>query len=242
MRGAGRPAASAAAVMVGIASHVAQIDRTAHPGHRPLCEPAAQAQHGGSESRDQHRRACRARHLDLRRDPVQLAAEPGGLLRQQAGEHCQVLPRMRNRPAVIEPERVLHHVAVAQADTERQPVAGRGLGGQRLLRERRRVTRIGGNDGSPQFNPVSLTSGDGQHRQCVEAKRMREPRGCKPIPLGALSRRDERLQCLCRDRPSKPDSDAHQLPPRLDGNLVTSRWPMDLAAYNREMMKLIGIK
>jgi protease I len=28
----------------------------------------------------------------------------------------------------------------------------------------------------------------------------------------------------------------------VDGNLVTSRWPMDLAAFNREMMKLIGIK
>ena len=26
----------------------------------------------------------------------------------------------------------------------------------------------------------------------------------------------------------------------VDGNLVTSRWPMDLAAFNREMMKLIG--
>lgn len=25
----------------------------------------------------------------------------------------------------------------------------------------------------------------------------------------------------------------------VDGNLVTSRWPMDLAAFNREMMKLI---
>ena len=28
----------------------------------------------------------------------------------------------------------------------------------------------------------------------------------------------------------------------VDGNLVTSRWPMDLAAFNREMMKLIGIE
>jgi protease I len=26
----------------------------------------------------------------------------------------------------------------------------------------------------------------------------------------------------------------------VDGNLVTSRWPMDLAAFNREMMKLIS--
>lgn len=26
-----------------------------------------------------------------------------------------------------------------------------------------------------------------------------------------------------------------------DGNLVTSRWPMDLAAFNREMMKLVGL-
>ncbi|MDP2662878.1 MAG: DJ-1/PfpI family protein, partial [Dehalococcoidia bacterium] len=25
----------------------------------------------------------------------------------------------------------------------------------------------------------------------------------------------------------------------VDGNLMTSRWPMDLAAFNREMMKLI---
>lgn len=28
----------------------------------------------------------------------------------------------------------------------------------------------------------------------------------------------------------------------VDGNLVTSRWPMDLAAFNREMMKLIESK
>jgi protease I len=28
----------------------------------------------------------------------------------------------------------------------------------------------------------------------------------------------------------------------VDGNLVTSRWPFDLGAFNREMMKLIGIK
>lgn len=27
-----------------------------------------------------------------------------------------------------------------------------------------------------------------------------------------------------------------------DGNLVTSRWPMDLPAFNRELMKLIGVK
>ncbi|MCX6499170.1 MAG: type 1 glutamine amidotransferase [Arthrobacter sp.] len=26
----------------------------------------------------------------------------------------------------------------------------------------------------------------------------------------------------------------------VDGNLVTSRWPMDLAAFSREMMKLVG--
>jgi protease I len=26
----------------------------------------------------------------------------------------------------------------------------------------------------------------------------------------------------------------------VDGNLVTSRWPMDLAAFTREMMKLVG--
>ena len=26
----------------------------------------------------------------------------------------------------------------------------------------------------------------------------------------------------------------------VDGNLVTSRWPFDLAAFNREMMKLVG--
>lgn len=26
----------------------------------------------------------------------------------------------------------------------------------------------------------------------------------------------------------------------VDGNLVTSRWPMDIAAFNREMMKLVG--
>jgi protease I len=26
-----------------------------------------------------------------------------------------------------------------------------------------------------------------------------------------------------------------------DGNLVTSRWPMDLAVFNREMMKLVGV-
>ncbi|MGD0766332.1 MAG: DJ-1/PfpI family protein, partial [Dehalococcoidia bacterium] len=28
----------------------------------------------------------------------------------------------------------------------------------------------------------------------------------------------------------------------VDGNLVTSRWPMDLAAFNREMIKLIGLE
>lgn len=28
----------------------------------------------------------------------------------------------------------------------------------------------------------------------------------------------------------------------VDGNLVTSRWPFDLAAFNRELMKLIGVK
>lgn len=26
----------------------------------------------------------------------------------------------------------------------------------------------------------------------------------------------------------------------VDGNLVTARWPMDIAAFNREMMKLVG--
>jgi len=26
----------------------------------------------------------------------------------------------------------------------------------------------------------------------------------------------------------------------VDGNLVTSRWPMDLGAFTREMMKLVG--
>jgi putative intracellular protease/amidase len=26
-----------------------------------------------------------------------------------------------------------------------------------------------------------------------------------------------------------------------DGNLVTSRWPMDLAAFNQEIMKLIAV-
>jgi protease I len=26
----------------------------------------------------------------------------------------------------------------------------------------------------------------------------------------------------------------------VDGNLVTSRWPMDIAAFSREMMKLVG--
>jgi protease I len=27
----------------------------------------------------------------------------------------------------------------------------------------------------------------------------------------------------------------------VDGNLVTSRWPMDIAAFNRELMKLVGL-
>ena len=82
-------------------------------------------------------------HLEGRIDLKLLTRMLGLLTRQQGLQYLQILFHMARRLAVVQPEHIFDHKFVGQADTQHKAAIGRSLAGQRLLRHRHRVARVG---------------------------------------------------------------------------------------------------
>ena len=69
----------------------------------------------------------------------------------------------------------LDRAAVREPEAQQQPAVDGGVHGERLRRERDRVTRIRGDDRRAELDPRHLRPGDRQHRERVEAGALGQP-------------------------------------------------------------------
>ena len=148
---------------------------TGHPGHGAVGDGARQLEHGGTQCGDEDRRRRGIADVQgcegVGRDA--LARAPHRLASQERHERGQVLPHVARRLVVAHAPHALHHHLVRQADAQEEPVAGRPLHGEGLLRQHHRVARVHRHHTRTQADAGYLRAGHGEQGQCVGPEYLR---------------------------------------------------------------------
>ena len=191
-RGAGRPAASAAALIVGMVC-VGQRLRPGAP--RAACRRPARRSPSASAGRARRRRSGTATSPATETPAWTRKSSPSnddGLAPRQRAEHGQVLAQVADRLGEAHAHHRLDHDLVAQADAEAQPAAAGRVRRQGLLGQHHRVPRVRRHDARAELDARHLAADDGERRERVVAEDLRRPvrsRSPRPRPAGPRRRR-----------------------------------------------------
>ena len=185
-----------------------------HPGDGAVGHAARQLEHAGGEGRQQDRAGRRLGHRHLALGLYGVALEGHLLTAEQRQQHRQVLAHVPGRLVEAVPVHVLDDDLVRQPDAERQPArAGRQRRGQCLLRQHRRMPRVGGDDGRAELDARHLAAGYRQRGQRLEPEDVGHPDRREPVvgrPADLIGQFD---QCLVAARLGRRDTDPHALSP-----------------------------
>ena len=207
--GAGRPAASAAALIVGTmwsASvfgpvHQVRVPSASSPVALSICGPSAATTmpNGGAPFAVEGQ--VRAVRLTLVAD---------GLVARQRAQDAQVVAYVTDRLVVAHAEHVLDHHPVAEPDTQGEAALAGRIHREALLRDRRRMSRIGRDHRRAEFDARDLSADDRQHRQRVVAEDVRRPVRSETVGLRLPRLRDDVVDRSVVDG-STEVSDTHAL-------------------------------
>jgi hypothetical protein len=140
---------------------------------------------------------------------------------EQRPQDRQVLAHVVGGPVEAVPVHVLDDDLVRQPDAEGQPAGpDRERRGQRLLRQHRRMPRVGGHDGGAELDAWHLAARHRQRGQCLESEDVRDPHRREPVIDGPADLVGQVAQGLGVARLHRRDADPHVRSPSARRRLV----------------------
>jgi hypothetical protein len=172
------------------------VHRPRHPGQSAVAQLAAQLEHLRHQGADEQRERVAAGDVQGGVHLVHGAVDVALPVARQVAHDRQVLAHVGDRLFVRDAEHVLDHHLMAAAEPEGEPAAAGGIHRRRLLRERVRMARIGGNHRGAELDLRCPLAGQRQHREGVEAEDVGQPHRREAVRLRPHDAVDELLRSL----------------------------------------------